>query len=85
MQYLDATGAKNVYTVCRSQFGTLLKEMERTGRYPDGAVIRQSGKNIVLATAFHDYMRNRFALRAGLEVPEYSAEEVRKEMRKLEI
>ncbi len=73
------------YSMCQRAVSTILRNIERSNRYPEGSVIRTPRSTYVLDTVVHDYMRNRVALEHNLHVAEYSGEQMRLELQRLAI
>lgn len=71
------------YPMCRRALTTVLSEIERSGLYPDGSIIKTPKNTFVLDTVVHHYMRNRVALENNLQVPEYSGQQMRLELQRL--
>lgn len=85
LHWLSLSDAVHRYGICPNSFRTYLKEMEDSGRYPEGAIIRQSRATLVLDAALHDFMRNMTSIRAGIKIPPYDGEAMRIELMRLTI
>lgn len=85
IRYMTPGQIMSRYQMCRRAVNYLLKGMERSGRYPEGSIIRTPRSTLVLDAALHDFMKNRVALENNLQVEEYSAKKMRRELARLEM
>lgn len=85
LRWLTLSDAVHRYGICPNSYRAYLKEMEQSGRYPDGAIIRQSRSTLVLDAALHDFMKNMTSIRSGVKIPPYDGEAMRIELMRLTV
>ena len=85
IKYLTPQEAANRYGLSRSTLARYYTRMERSGRYPDGTILRTSGQALVLDTALHDFIQYEKRLKNRIPVRAFSAEATAAEMRRLAV
>ena len=86
LHYLKRKDIGKIYPIGDSSSSKYLNDIEKSGRYPDGSIIRMAGGSmLVLDTVIHDYLQNRWKLIHGVKVEPYSAEETVRQMKRLAI
>lgn len=80
VKYLRQKDIADRYGYTKASVYRLIKDMEKTGRYPAGAILRTSRAVMVLETAVHDYLKEAVNLENGFPVEPFNSERTKKEL-----
>lgn len=72
MQYRRRDSLMRLYERSKRFVDDVLKEMEKSGRYPGDSILRGKGYVLTNEDDFRDYLRWREAIKAGRKVPPYN-------------